>query len=160
MGCSGAALALSWGLEVGRLAFLAPAADPPAWVEPYVRALRLRPDVVARLRSRSEARLRVRWDELHVCDLARGLARRPPLLIVHDRADETVAWNDGAAIASAWPGSTFISTEGLGHRGVTRMMPSCGRSSNSLPASPHNAPAAASRNRSGWSTSCSTARSA
>lgn len=120
MGCSGTALAVSWGLDVGRLAFLAPAANPPAWVEPYIRTLDLRPDVVARLRARSERRLRVRWDELHVCDLARGLARRPPLMIVHDRRDETVAWDDGAAIAAAWPGSTFISTEGLGHRGVTQ----------------------------------------
>jgi pimeloyl-ACP methyl ester carboxylesterase len=120
MGCSGTALALSWGLEVGRLAFLAPAADPPAWVEPFVRALQLRPDVVARVRTRSEQRLRVRWDGLHVCDLARGLQRRPPLLIVHDRGDETVAWTDGSAIAAAWPDSTLISTDGLGHRGVTQ----------------------------------------
>lgn len=120
MGCSGTALALSWGLEVGRLAFLAPAADPPSWVAPFVRALDLRPDVVAHLRARSERRLRVRWDELHVCDIARRLESRPPLLIVHDKHDETVAWNDGSAIAAAWPGSTFISTERLGHRGVAQ----------------------------------------
>jgi pimeloyl-ACP methyl ester carboxylesterase len=120
MGCSGTALALSWGLDVGRLAFLAPAADPPAWVEPYVRALALRPDVVARLRARSERRLRVRWDDLHVCEIARRLPARPPLLIVHDKQDETVAWSDGSAIAAAWPGAAFVSTEGLGHRGVTQ----------------------------------------
>jgi len=120
MGCSGTALALSWGLEVQRLAFLAPAADPPAWVEPFVRALELRAGTMDRVRARSERRLRVRWDELHVCDLARRIARRPPLLIVHDRRDETVAWSDGAAIAAAWPDAKFISTEGLGHRGVTQ----------------------------------------
>ena len=120
MGCSGTALALSWGLEVGRLAFLAPAADPPAWVEPFVRALGLRPSVLERLKARSERRLRVRWDALHVCDLARGLERRPPLLIVHDRSDETVPWSDGSAIAAAWPDATLISTDGLGHRGVTQ----------------------------------------
>ena len=79
MGCSGTALALSWGLEVQRLAFLAPAADPPAWVEPFVRALELRAGTMDRVRARSERRLRVRWDELHVCDLARRIARRPPL---------------------------------------------------------------------------------
>lgn len=120
MGCSGTALALSWGLEVGRLAFLAPAADPPAWLAPFVRALELQPDVVERMRVRSERRLRVRWDDLHVCEIARRLPARPPLLIVHDKHDETVAWNDGSAIAAAWPGSTFISTERLGHRGVTQ----------------------------------------
>jgi len=120
MGCSGTALALSWGLEVERLAFLAPAADPPSWVAPLVRALELRPEVVERLRARSERRLRVNWDELHVCDIARRLPARPPLMIVHDTQDETVAWNDGSAIAAAWPDSRFVSTEGLGHRGVTQ----------------------------------------
>lgn len=120
MGCSGTALALSWGLEVERLAFLAPAADPPAWLAPFVRALDLRPATIAHLRTRSERRLRVRWDDLHVCDIARRLPARPPLLIVHDRQDETVAWSDGSAIAAAWPGAAFVSTEGLGHRGVTQ----------------------------------------
>lgn len=120
MGCSGTALALSWGLTVGRLAFLAPAADPPSWLAPFVRALELQPGVVERMRARSERRLRVRWDDLHVCEIARRLPARPPLLIVHDKHDETVAWNDGSAIAAAWPGSTFISTERLGHRGVTQ----------------------------------------
>ncbi|HLZ45394.1 MAG TPA: alpha/beta fold hydrolase [Gemmatimonadales bacterium] len=122
MGCSGTALALAWGLDVGRLAFLAPAADPPAWAEPFARALDLRPAVLDRLRARSERRLRVRWDELHVCDIAQRLPapRRPPLLIVHDKSDETVAWTDGAAIAAAWPNARLITTDGLGHRGVTQ----------------------------------------
>ena len=43
----------------------------------------------------------------------------PPLLIVHDRQDETVAWDDGVAIAAAWPGARLVTTSGLGHRGVT-----------------------------------------
>jgi len=120
MGCSGTALALSWGLEVERLAFLAPAADPPSWLGPFVRALDLRADVVDLMRARSERRLGVRWDDLHVCDIARRLERRPPLLIVHDKHDETVAWSDGSAIAAAWPNSRLISTERLGHRGVTQ----------------------------------------
>ena len=120
MGCSGTALALSWGLEVERLAFLAPAADPPSWVAPFQHALGLRDDVLARVRARSERRLRVRWNELHVCDIAQRLLHRPPLLIVHDTKDETVAWSDGSAIAAAWPNSRLVSTEGLGHRGVTQ----------------------------------------
>jgi pimeloyl-ACP methyl ester carboxylesterase len=120
LGCAGAALALSWGLEVGRLVFLAPAADPPAWVPPFARALALRPHVMELLRARSERRLRVRWTDLNVCDMARRFSRHAPLLIVHDKNDETVAWNDGALIAAAWPGSQLVTTQGLGHRGVTR----------------------------------------
>src|SRR5574341_72224 len=117
-GCSGTALALSWGLEVDRLVFLAPAANPPAWVEPFVRALRLQPHVIERVRARSEKRIRARWDDLDVCEITARLSHHPPLLIVHDQDDETVLWNDGAAIARVWPGAQLVTTEGLGHRGV------------------------------------------
>lgn len=119
MGCAGTTLAMSWGLEAGRLVFLAPAADPPAWVAPFARQLGLRSDVLERVRARSERRLRVRWADLNVPALARALPRRPDLLIVHDEADETVRWQDGSAIAAAWPNSRLVTTQGLGHRGVT-----------------------------------------
>jgi len=119
MGCAATALALSWGLAAGRLVFLAPVADPPAWVVPFARALGLRSNVLERVRARSQRRLRARWDELNVCDITRKLSSRPPLLIVHDEGDETVRYADGTAIAAAWPGSRLISTTGLGHRGVT-----------------------------------------
>jgi pimeloyl-ACP methyl ester carboxylesterase len=118
-GCSGTALAMSWGLEVERLVFLAPAADPPAWVVPFARAVGLRPDVLDRMRARSERRLRIRWTDVNVCDIARRFANPPPLLIVHDNQDETVAAHDGAAIAAAWPRAQLVRTAGLGHRGVT-----------------------------------------
>ena len=119
MGCAGTTLAMSWGLETERLVFLAPAADPPAWVAPFARQLGLRPDVLDLVRARSERRLRVRWSELNVPALAGALTQRPDLLIVHDESDETVRWQDGAAISAAWPGARLVTTQGLGHRGVT-----------------------------------------
>ena len=119
MGCAGTTLAISWGLHVARVVFLAPAADPPAWVAPFARLFGLRPDVLDRVRARSERRLRVRWSDLNVCELARALPARPELLIVHDEADETVRWQDGAAIAAVWSGARLVTTQGLGHRGVT-----------------------------------------
>ena len=119
LGCAATTLALSWGLEVERLAFLAPPADPPTWVQPFARVLGLRPEIVERLRANSERRIRFRWADLNVCEIARGLSSHAPLLIVHDRGDETISWNDGVAIAAAWPGARFVTTDGLGHRGVT-----------------------------------------
>jgi len=118
-GCAGTALALSWGLEASRLVFLAPAADPAAWVVPFAHAVGLRPDVLERMRARSERRLQIRWADVNVCDIARRLPNPPPLLIVHDNQDETVAARDGDAIAAAWPRAQLLRTEGLGHRGVT-----------------------------------------
>ncbi len=118
-GCSATSLALLWGLDAQRLVFLAPAADPPAWVAPFVRALALRPQTADLVRTRSERRIRYRWADLHVCDIARSISRPPSLLVVHDESDETVRWQDGAAIAAAWPDSQLVTTQGLGHRGVT-----------------------------------------
>ena len=39
-----------------------------------------------------------------------------PGLIVHDSADETVAYREGKLIANAYPNATFITTTGMGHR--------------------------------------------
>ncbi len=118
-GCAGTAMALSLGLRVERLVFLAPAVDPPGWAQPFARALGLRSEVMERLRTRSERRLGHRWVDVNVHEITRRLSTHAPLLIVHDQGDDTVSWNDGLAIAAAWPGARFVTTHGLGHRGVT-----------------------------------------
>jgi fermentation-respiration switch protein FrsA (DUF1100 family) len=73
---------------------------------------------MARMRHRSEARLRFRWSDLNVPRMAAEFA--VPLLVVHDRDDPTVPWAEGAAIAEAWPGAELVTTTGLGHRDVVR----------------------------------------
>lgn len=118
LGGAATALAMSWGLESRRAVFLAPPLDPVSWLTPFSRALGLRPDVITRMQARSERRLRFRWAQLHVGALARAFSI--PLLVVHDRDDDTVAYSDGCAIAAAWPGARLITTQGLGHRGVVR----------------------------------------
>ena len=50
----------------------------------------------------------------------RGLPEPPPLLVVHDRDDREVPWQDGAAIAAAWPGARRVDTVGLGHQRILR----------------------------------------
>jgi len=45
-------------------------------------------------------------------------AMRVPLLVIHDREDREVRWNDGAAIAEAWPGAELMTTSGLGHHRI------------------------------------------
>jgi hypothetical protein len=118
MGGAATALAVRWGLDARRFAFLAPPVNPAAWVIPFAAALGLRPDVIEALRARSEHRLRIRWTDLDVPTIAGRMAR--PLLVVHDRDDATVPWLDGATIADAWPGARLVTTSGLGHRGVVR----------------------------------------
>mgnify|MGYP003291741877 CR=1 FL=1 len=43
---------------------------------------------------------------------------RTPLLVIHDREDAEVPWQEGAIIAQAWPGATLSTTSGLGHRRI------------------------------------------
>ncbi|MBC8075391.1 MAG: alpha/beta hydrolase [Chloroflexales bacterium] len=41
-------------------------------------------------------------------------------LVVHDRDDEVVPFDQGEAIAGAWAGAKLVATTGLGHRGILR----------------------------------------
>jgi pimeloyl-ACP methyl ester carboxylesterase len=142
-------LALRRGLRCERLVFLGPAADPPAWIEPFARRLGITPRIQEDLRTRSERRIGVRWDELAIPPQAAAFDL--PLLVIHDRDDAEVPWTDGSTIAAAWPGARLVSTSGLGHYRLLRdpatvaeaiafvaeggagLCPSCGsRSSNGL----------------------------
>jgi len=41
-----------------------------------------------------------------------------PTLIMHDKHDKEVPWENAMAIAEQWPWATFITTQGLGHRRI------------------------------------------
>jgi predicted alpha/beta hydrolase family esterase len=115
-----AATVLAWrdGLEVARAALLAPPADPRAYLRRFVAGLGLPGTVAAAAEARLQARTGVRWQDLVVPAAARSLAGS--LLVVHDRLDREVPWEDGAAIAAAWPGARLLTTAGLGHRRLLR----------------------------------------
>ncbi len=38
-----------------------------------------------------------------------------PALIIHDKDDSEVPWQQGELLAKAWPGAQFVLTQGLGH---------------------------------------------
>ncbi|MEZ4473496.1 MAG: alpha/beta fold hydrolase [bacterium] len=118
MGGGATALAVSRGLPVRRLAFLAPACNPGAYLGHVGPRLGFTPAVVARTRRRIEARLGIALDDVHA-----AIVRPPapvPLLVVHDADDAEVPAAEGRAIAAGWAGSTLRITRGLGHRRVVR----------------------------------------
>ena len=43
-----------------------------------------------------------------------------PALLIHDRDDPEITWQDGERVAKAWRGSEFLLTEGLKHRRIVR----------------------------------------
>jgi pimeloyl-ACP methyl ester carboxylesterase len=70
------------------------------------------------MQERVERRLGVPWSALDVERFAPGM--RTPLLVIHDREDAEVPWQEGALIAQAWPDATLSTTSGLGHRRLLR----------------------------------------
>ena len=119
LGATAAAYALDHGLESGRMAFVAPMADPV----PYTRVFAGRLGFGERTRSRLVARIERRVGTSMAAFAVPAIAGRvttPPLLLVHDRHDRETGWADSAAIARSWPGSRLVSTSGLGHRRVLR----------------------------------------
>ncbi len=118
MGGSASTLAMAGGLQVERAVFIAPAADPARFAQDFAKLLAVGPVALEAMRRRSEARLGVRWSDLNVPQLAAGLGE--PLLVFHDRDDATVPYDEGAAIAAAWPGAELVTTTGLGHRDIVR----------------------------------------
>jgi pimeloyl-ACP methyl ester carboxylesterase len=119
LGAMATAHALDHGLEAGRLAFVAPMADPL----PYTRTFAGRLGFGERTRERLVPRLERRvGTSLSAFDLPAmaGRVATPPLLLVHDRQDTETAWSDSAAIVRSWPEARLVSTTGLGHYRILR----------------------------------------
>lgn len=118
LGAAATAIALRWGLRVNRIALLAPMMDPVGRIGELVGLLRVPEAVAAAMRSRSERRIRVAWDELDRAALVGSIAA--PTLVVHDRDDTEVPAKDGAAVARSIAGARLVETTGLGHNRILR----------------------------------------
>lgn len=110
------ALAIGRGLGVRRAVFLAPSANVNSYSAQFEALLGVEKPVMASMRGRLERRLGFSWKDLNIPAFAPAL--RVPLLVIHDRDDREVGWNDGAAIAQAWPGAELVTTTGLGHHRI------------------------------------------
>jgi pimeloyl-ACP methyl ester carboxylesterase len=119
LGGAAISLALHRGLTLESVVLIAPPRTPAAFLDAFCSSLGLRAETREALRLRIERRVGLRMSELAVPRFAAGL--RTPALVFHDRADAEVPWEDGAAIAAAWPGARLESTEGLGHRRILRV---------------------------------------
>jgi pimeloyl-ACP methyl ester carboxylesterase len=118
MGAAALALAMLRGASFDAAVFVGPPKNPAGFYEPFCRALGLGARVRDMARRRLERRVGMSFEELDLTRMGRRVAT--PLLVIHDRADEEVAWADGAAVAQAWPGGRLATTDGLGHRRILR----------------------------------------
>lgn len=107
------AFAIERGLGIRRAVFVAPPANPDAFTDRFAGLLAIPPHVIAAMKRRFENRFDMAWADLDVPRRAQEI--RVPLLVIHDRDDAEIPWEDGATIAEAWPGARLVTTEGLGH---------------------------------------------
>jgi pimeloyl-ACP methyl ester carboxylesterase len=112
-------VASSAGLNADKLVLLAPLTDIVSATDAFGRALSLPArisrgirDHVARQYRQRLARYGSDWR-----DIFRS-AFRVPTLIVHDKDDKEVAWENGRDAAAQWPWAEFLTTKGLGHRRI------------------------------------------
>lgn len=118
IGAAATACALRDGLRADVAVFLAPPADLTLHADIMLETLGFGRRVRELTRERIERRLGVPWATLDVDGFAAQM--RTPLLVIHDREDSEVPWQEGAIIAQAWPGATLATTSGLGHRRLVR----------------------------------------
>ncbi len=119
LGGAAAALALREGLPASAAVLLGAPADMRAACAALAWQLGVTPAVLGRMQRHSERWLGMPWSAFNVPDLGR-VRPVPPTLVIHDRDDKEVRWEDGAAIAGAWPGARLETTTGLGHRRILR----------------------------------------
>lgn len=100
-----------------RVVAFSPPATLEGLVEKFAGTLALSPRTVQILRDMFEQRFgEDMWTRFSVLNMARSVGL--PALIVHDRDDRDVPWQEGEAVARAWPRARFLRTEGLGHRRI------------------------------------------
>jgi pimeloyl-ACP methyl ester carboxylesterase len=118
MGAAATTYALRRGLAAERAILLAPPGSMEAAAQRFAKALGLGGSGFRKMRRKFERRSGVSWDDLDVVRDAPGI--RTPVLIVHDREDADVPYDECLEIVRAWPDARLLTTEGLGHHRILR----------------------------------------
>jgi pimeloyl-ACP methyl ester carboxylesterase len=113
MGGAATTLALKDGVRAKRLVYLAPPFDPSGWLGRFVKTLRINEKVGWYLEESFRETFGERWKFFQDPRFIRDM--KTPLLVIHDRNDSQVHWEEGKRLAAAWQGANFHGTEGLGH---------------------------------------------
>ncbi len=91
------------------------------WItEHFAEKIKISPKIAAGMRRQFERRFDNRWtfEDLSLAGMMKELTI--PVLIVHDRHDPDVPWQQAVELHEANSDSQLLTTEGLGHRRVLR----------------------------------------
>jgi pimeloyl-ACP methyl ester carboxylesterase len=117
-GAAASAVALAEGLSAERAVFLGPPSNELRWFERFGEYLGLSAAAREAAKAAIERRVGAPFSRFSAESL--GPAVTLPLLVLHDRLDREVPYEDGVRIASATPGAVLQTTQGLGHRRILR----------------------------------------
>jgi pimeloyl-ACP methyl ester carboxylesterase len=106
-------IALSRGLPLESAVLVSPPSDLVGYSRQFARWTWMPETLRRAMQAAIEERYGLRWFDIEVPRLAPRL--KTPALVIHDHADSFVPWEQGAALARAWPGARLLSTVGLGH---------------------------------------------
>ena len=121
MGAAAAAVAISWGLRTRRAVMVAGPASLTGVLQRFSEYVGLPVPAQAKFIEAIETRVGVPVDRLAIDEIAAKLEL--PGLIVHDRNDREVPFQEADAVVKAWPDAQLIATDGLGHRRILRDRP-------------------------------------
>jgi pimeloyl-ACP methyl ester carboxylesterase len=117
-GAAGGTYAISSGLAVERVVFLAPPAGFESFWARFRAGVGVSQEVLDRMLHDAEDWLHVRFDGIAPVDLAPRMT--VPLLVFHDPEDGEVPFEEGAELARRWPGAELRPAGGLGHLRILR----------------------------------------
>ena len=115
-GCS--ILALNLGLKCDQLITIASPSDYAQVVAGFLKLVRLSPYSVKYCYQLLSAKAQLKVNELNIAQIGSGL--KIPVMIVHDELDKEVPISNAYELKQAWPESTFLKTQGLGHRRILK----------------------------------------
>lgn len=120
-GAAAATLALEGGElpDVDAAVLVAPPCSLELYADTFVKTLGLTRATAAIFRGRLEERFGKEWWHRFALD-RRAAGVDAHALILHDTDDKETPVTEGARLARGWAGSTFVATNGLGHRRILR----------------------------------------
>lgn len=118
VGGAAVTIALLEGLDVGRVAFVAPPTSLEAQARAFGAAVGATDASLAPMLATLRGWLGRPIDEPSLLEAVRAL--RTPLLVVHDEGDRITSHEGSRKLVGSWPGARLVSTRGLGHARILR----------------------------------------
>lgn len=114
LGASAVTFALSRGFQCERAVFLGPVTKYGSVWRYSEQLLNLPPKVMPLVIADAQKWLGITFDEMEPAQLAPQMST--PLLVVHDRSDREVPFEDGSGLAANWCNASLLATDALGHK--------------------------------------------